>query len=73
MTIQEVMEVIEALKKQGNSDDDIARSFYLMYVDNKININQFKALLGVLGYCLPNVFWDMEPEQQIKFFMEEYK
>lgn len=73
MTIQEVVEAIETLKEQGNSDDDIARSFYLMYVDNKININQFKALLGVLGYSLPNDFWDMKKEEQIKFFMEEYR
>lgn len=73
MTIQEVIEAIEALKEQGNSDDDIAMSFYLMYVDEKININQFKALLSVLNYSLPNSFWDMENEEQIKFFMKKYK
>lgn len=73
MTIQEVIDAIATLKKQGNSDDDIAMSFYLMYVDEKININQFKALLGVLNYSLPDAFWDMENDEQIKFFMKKYK
>lgn len=73
MTIKDIEEVIEMLRKQGNSDDQIAMSFYLMYVDNKIDKNQFKALLGVLDYSLPKFFWELESDEQIKFFMEEYK
>ena len=73
MTINEVMEAIEILRKQGNSDVDIARSFYLMYSDNKIDKNQCAALLGVLGYSLPNNFWEMDKDVQIKFFMKEYQ
>ena len=42
MTVKEINEVIEYLRKEGNSDLDIARSFYLMYVDNKIDKNQRK-------------------------------
>ena len=73
MTIKEVIEAIEELKQQGNSDEDIAMSFYLMYTESKIDINQFKALLDVLDYHLPKCFWDMDKDEQIKFFMEEYK
>ena len=73
MRVQEVVEVIEELRNQGNSDDQIAMSFYLMYVDDKIDKNQFKALLGVLDYSLPKFFWELESDEQIKFFMEEYK
>lgn len=73
MTLKNVLDSIEELRKQGNSDEDIAASFYLMYVDNKIDKNQFKALLGVLDYSLPKFFWELESDEQIKFFMEEYK
>lgn len=73
MTIKEVEEVIEVLRKQGNSDEDISMSFYLMYRDNKIDKNQFVALLAVLSYSLPKFFWDMDESEQIKFFMKEYQ
>lgn len=73
MTIKEVKEVIEVLRKQGNSDEDISMSFYLMYRDNKIDKNQFVALLAVLNYSLPKFFGDMDESEQIKFFMKEYQ
>ena len=71
MTVKEINEVIEYLRKEGNSDLDIARSFYLMYVDNKIDKNQCAALLAVLGYALPKGFWEMNEEEQINCFMEK--
>lgn len=73
MTVNEVVEAIEELRKEGNSDNEIAMSFYHMYVDNIIDKNQFKALIGVLDYVLPNIFWEMSEEEQIECFMEEYK
>ena len=70
MTVKDVLETIEFLKNQGHSEDDIARSFYLMYVDNKINIDQLKALLEVLKYKLPKSFWELSKEEQIKYFIK---
>ena len=71
MTVNEVLEAIETLRKQGNSDLDIARSFYLMYIDDKIDKNQCEALLAVLGYALPNGFWEMNEDEQVKYFMDK--
>ena len=71
MTVKEINEVIEYLRKEGNSDLDIARSFYLMYIDDKIDKNQCEALLAVLGYALPKGFWKMNEEEQVKYFMDK--
>lgn len=71
MTIKEVEEAIEILKQQGNNDEDIAASFYLMYVDNKIDINQFKALLAVLGYKLVDDFEKLSEKEQRKLFIKK--
>ena len=71
MTIKEVEEAIEILKQQGNSDEDIAASFYLMYADNKIDINQFKALLAVLGYKLVDDFEKLSKKEQQKLFIKK--
>ena len=57
MTIKEISEVIENLRKEGNSDEDIAASFYMMFSDKKIDLNQFVALLDVLGYELDEEFF----------------
>ena len=69
MTIKEVLEVIDSLRKDGMGDNEIAKSFYLTYAENKINKEQLNALLAVLGYKLPNAFWKKSKEDQIKYFM----
>ena len=43
MTVKEINEVIEYLRKEGNSDEDIAASFYMMFSDKKIDLNHKTA------------------------------
>lgn len=71
MTIKDIEEVIETLRKQGNSDEDIAASFYMMFVDKKLDINQFRALLVVLGYELSDEFLNLSEEEQRKVFINK--
>jgi len=71
MTVKEINEVIEYLRKEGNSDEDIAASFYMMFSDKKIDLNQFVALLDVLGYELNEEFFKLSPEEQRKIFLNK--
>lgn len=71
MTIKDIEEVIERLRKQGNSDEDIAASFYMMFADKKLDINQFRALLAVLGYELSDEFLNLSEEEQRKVFINK--
>lgn len=71
MTIKDIEEVIETLRKQGNSDEDIAASFYMMFADKKLDINQFRALLAVLGYELSDEFLNLSEEEQRKVFINK--
>lgn len=64
MTIDEAKEAIEELKAQGANDEEIAGSFYLMFVDGKLDLKQFEALVNVLGYHLSEEFLAMSEEEQ---------
>lgn len=69
MTLREANEAIESLRKEGHSDEDIAASFYLMFSDKRVDLNQFKALLAVLGYELSEDFLKLSEEEQRKIFL----
>lgn len=64
MTVQEAQKVIEELKAQGNSEEEIAGSFYLLFRENKIDVEQLEGLVNLLGYHLTEEFKAMDPEQQ---------
>lgn len=64
MTIDEAKEAISEMKAQGSSEEEIAASFYLMFVDDKIDVNQFDALVNLLGYHLSEDFLAMGTEEQ---------
>lgn len=64
MTIDEAKEAISEMKAQGSSEEEIAASFYLMFVDDKIDVNQFDALVNLLGYHLSDEFLAMGTEAQ---------
>ena len=71
MTVEEGKKAIEELKAQGNSEEEIAGSFYLMFVDGKINVEQLDALVNLLGYHLTEEFKNMSPEDQMTKGFEE--
>ena len=64
MTVQEGQKVIEELKSQGNSEEEIAGSFYLLFRDGKIDVEGLEGLVNLLGYHLTDEFKAMSPEQQ---------
>lgn len=71
MTVEEGKKAIEELKAQGNSEEEIAGSFYLMFVDGKIDVEQLDALVNLLGYHLTEEFKNMSPEDQMTKGFEE--
>lgn len=62
MVIDEAKKAVEELKAQGESDDEIISSFYNGYVEGKINIATFEALMQVLGYTLSDEFYANEAQ-----------
>ena len=69
MTVDEAREAIEELKAQGANEEEIAGSLYLMFVDGKLDVKQFEALVNLLGYHLTEEFLAMsEDEQKSKGF-----
>lgn len=65
MTLEELNEAIEELRAQGESDEDIAAGFYLMFSEGKIDFPQFEALLEAIGYEVDDEFrsWDEETQR----------
>ena len=64
MSIEELKKAIEEMKAQGQSEEEIAGAFYLLFRDGKINLEQLEALVNVLGFELNEEFKAMDPEQQ---------
>lgn len=64
MTPEELQEAISELKAQGASEEDIAASFYLMFSEGKVNLDQFKALLDAIDYELDEEFLNMDEQTQ---------
>lgn len=70
MTKEELESAIEELKEAGNSEEDIACSIYLMFSEGKINLEQFQAILEMLGYELDEDFLNMSEEEQKTFALK---
>ena len=64
MSIEELQKAIEEMKAQGQSEEEIAGAFYLLFRDGKINLEQLEALVNQLGFELSEEFKAMDPEMQ---------
>ena len=71
MTMDEVKEVIQKLRKDGNSDDEILYSFSRLYFDDKMDLEAFDALVNILGYHLDDKFKKLSKKEQLKWFKGE--
>ena len=71
MKIEEVDKLIEDLKKQGMSEDDILSCFYAMFCDDKITSTQLEGLSLALGYEFTEEFKNLTDEEK-KHFCDEY-
>lgn len=72
MTIDEVKIVIEQLRKSGASDEQIARFFGMMFVDDKLDVQALTALIHVLGYELEENFLKETKSNQKKIIKKMY-
>lgn len=64
MTVQEAKEMIEELKAQGNSEEEIVAGFYMMFTEDKITIEELGDLVQLVGYELTDEFRNMSAEDQ---------
>ena len=64
MTVEEAKKVIEELKAQGETEDDIVGIFFMMFQDDKLSLEEFEDLIGLMDYELTEEFKNMSPEQQ---------
>lgn len=64
MTIEEAKEMIEELKEQGETEEDIVAGFYAMFCEGDIDVNELSDLIKLLGYELTDEFKNMSEEDQ---------
>lgn len=64
MTVDEARNAIEELKAQGLTEEAIAASLYEMYKTDKLDIDQFGALVKLVGYDLSDEFMAMSDEEK---------
>jgi hypothetical protein len=64
MSIEEARKTIAELKAQGSDEDQLIGIFYQMYKEGKIEIEDFEALMQLIGYHLSEEFLQMSDEEQ---------
>lgn len=64
MTFEEAKKAIDGFKEDGRTDEEIVATFYLMFQDDKLNVEELKNLVGLVGYELTEEFLAMSPEDQ---------
>ncbi len=64
MTEQEVKQVIDGLKAEGYSEKEILGSFYKLFQNEELTLDQFDGLVNFMGYHLTDDFKNMSPEDQ---------
>lgn len=64
MTVEETKRAFAELKAQGQTDEDILATLYVMFADDKISLKELENLINVLGYELTEEFKAMSPEEQ---------
>lgn len=64
MTKEQVMKAIDELKAQGYTEEEIVGSFYAMFADDKITLQELEDIVNLLGYEFTEEFRNMSPEEQ---------
>lgn len=73
MTVEEVKKVVEELKNEGMTEDEILAAFYAMFCDGKITSEQLEGLTLAMGYELTEEFKNLSDEEKKHFGEEEEK
>lgn len=64
MSVDEGKKVIEQLKAEGHSEEEILGSFYKMFQDDKLTLDELDGFVNLMGYHLTDEFKAMSPEDQ---------
>ena len=64
MTVKEAKEMIEELKAQGSTEEELVAAFYGMFTEDKITIDELGDLVQLVGYELTEEFRNMSAEDQ---------
>jgi len=66
MTIEEAKKALEQLKSEGYSEEDIVKTLYLMYANDKMDLDDLRALTELMGYEFTEEFEAMSDEDKKK-------
>ena len=72
MTINDVKKVIEQLRKEGNSDEQISYSFAMMFIDDKIPFEILEIFMKCLGYEITEDFSKLSLSEKKKAIKKIY-
>ena len=64
MTVKEALHAIETLRAQGETDESMLATFYAMFQDDVITIDELDDLCQLIGYELTDEFRNMSLEDQ---------
>lgn len=64
MTLEEAMAAIEQFRAEGESDEDMLRSFYMMYANGDITLDDLRALTELVGWHFTEEFEAMSEEDK---------
>ena len=64
MTLEEAKKAVEELKAQGETEESMLGTFYLMFQDDVITVEELGDLCQLIGYKLTDEFKNMSPEDQ---------
>ena len=64
MTVKEAKEMMEELKKDGATDEELVAAFYGMFTEDKLTVDELQRLVELVGYELTEEFLNMNSEDQ---------
>ena len=64
MTLEEAKKAINELKAQGETPESMLATFYLMFQEDEIDVDELGDLCELIGYELTDEFRKMSPEDQ---------
>ncbi len=64
LTVTDALSVFNQLKNDGRSDEDILGALYMLYKDGKLNTNELRSMLKMLGYEFTKEFEAMSEEDK---------
>ena len=63
MTVKEGRKMVEELRKEGLSDENIVAGFYQLFIDDVINVDQLGDLVQLVGWEITEEFKKLSPEE----------